>query len=57
MKYVPIFHANLNYARASKHVLQPAEYRVRANAMVAARRLVGGVEIEVAHDMNVGKTK
>jgi hypothetical protein len=38
-------------------VLQPSEYRVRAEAMVAARRLVGGVEIEVVHDMKAGKKK
>ena len=32
-------------------VLHPAEYAVRADALVEARRLVGGVEIEVVEDM------
>jgi len=36
-------------------VLQPAEYTVRAEMMVEARRLVGGVQIEVTEDMNVKK--
>jgi hypothetical protein len=48
---------NLDSARTSPKVLQPSEYRVRAEAMVAARRLVGGVEIEVVHDMKAGKKK
>ena len=32
-------------------VLLPSEYTVRAEMMVEARQLVGGVEIEVAEDM------
>ena len=32
-------------------ILHPAEYQVRADMLVDARRLVGGVEIEVTHDM------
>jgi hypothetical protein len=48
---------NLDSAKQSPKVLQPSEYRVRAEAMVAARRLVGGVEIEVVHDMKAGKKK
>jgi hypothetical protein len=46
---------NLDSARQSPKVLQPSEYRVRADAMVAARRLVGGVEIEVVRDMKGGR--
>ena len=45
---------NLDSASVSREVLQPSEYRVRADAMVAARRLVGGVEIEVVHEMKAG---
>lgn len=45
---------NLDSAKQSPKVLQPSEYRVRAGAMVAARRLVGGVEIEVVQDMKGG---
>ena len=48
---------NLDSARASQGVLQPSEYRVRADAMVAARQLVGSVEIEVVHDMKAGRRK
>ncbi len=48
---------NLDSARDSGVVLQPSEYRVRADAMVAARRLVGGVEIEVVRDMKTGRRK
>ena len=36
-------------------VLLPSEYTVRAEMMVAARQLVGGVQIEVTEDMNVKK--
>ena len=43
--------------KADRKVLQPAEYTVRAEAMIAARRLVGGVEIEVVQDMKAGKKK
>ena len=32
--------------RSGEHILYPAEYTVRAEALVNARRLVGGVEIE-----------
>jgi len=36
-------------------VLLPSEYTVRAEMMVEARQLVGGVEIEVTQDMKVKK--
>ena len=42
---------NLDSARSSPAVLQPSEYGVRADALVAARRLVGGVEIEAVQDL------
>ncbi len=35
----------------SEKVLLPSEYTIRAEMMVQARRLVGGVEIETAEDM------
>jgi hypothetical protein len=35
----------------SEKVLQPSEYTARAELMVEARRLIGGVDIEVAEDM------
>jgi len=34
--------------RSAACVLYPAEYKVRAESLVAARRLVGGVDIEKA---------
>ena len=33
------------------NLLYPSEYRVRADGLVAARRLVGGIEIEHVVDM------
>ena len=40
---------------AADKVLLPSEYTVRAEMMVEARQLVGGVEIEVTEDMKVKK--
>jgi hypothetical protein len=48
---------NLDSARVSRRVLQPSEYRVRADAMVAARGLVGGVDIERVEDMKSKRRK
>lgn len=42
---------NLESVEAAGNILYPAEYAVRANALIAARRLVGGVEIETVEDM------
>ena len=42
---------NLGSICKSSKVLHPPDYTVRAEAMVRARRLVGGVEIEVVQDM------
>ena len=42
---------NVDSVKATKSVLSPSDYAVRASALVAARRLVGGVEIEVVEDM------
>lgn len=43
--------------KSADKVLQPAEYTVRAEMMIEARRLIGGVEIEVTEDMRAGKGK
>ena len=48
---------NTKGVAAAENVLHPSEFTVRANALVAARRLVGGVEIEVVEDMKAGKAK
>ncbi|NUQ62699.1 MAG: hypothetical protein HUU20_09430 [Pirellulales bacterium] len=48
---------NTKSVEAAGNVLHPSEYTVRANALVAARRLVGGVEIEVVEDMQARTKK
>jgi alpha-amylase/alpha-mannosidase (GH57 family) len=50
MKLIRASRKTDNLAKDSK-VLQPAEYTVRAEMLIDARRLVGGVEIEVVNDM------
>ena len=46
---------NVDSVKATKTVLFPSDYAVRVDALVAARRLVGGVEIEVVEDMKAGR--
>jgi hypothetical protein len=43
--------------KAVKRILYPSDYSVRADAMVEARRAVGGVEIEKNEDLTAKKTK
>jgi hypothetical protein len=45
---------NVESVRAVGNILYPAEYAVRADSLAAARRLVGGVEIEVVEDIKAG---
>jgi hypothetical protein len=42
---------NLDSLMKDRKVLHPSEYAVRAELLVEARRLVGGIEIEVVKDM------
>jgi hypothetical protein len=42
---------NVRSVKATGNILTPSDYGVRAGALVEARRLVGGVEIEVVEDM------
>ncbi len=42
---------NLGSIRSVKKILYPSDYQVRADAMVEARRAVGGVEIEKSEDL------
>ena len=46
---------NLDSIKAVKKILYPSDYQVRADAMVEARRAVGGVEIEKVEDLAAGK--
>ena len=46
---------NVDSVKATKSMLFPSDYTVRAEALAAARRLVGGIEIEVVEDMKAGK--
>ena len=48
---------NLASIKAVKKILYPSDYQVRADAMVEARRAVGGVEIEKAEDLTAAKPK
>jgi len=48
---------NLDSIKAVKKILYPSDYQVRADAMVEARRAVGGVEIEKVEDLAAGKAK
>jgi hypothetical protein len=42
---------NVESLKAVGPLLYPSDYAVRADALAEARRLVGGVEIEVVQDM------
>jgi alpha-amylase/alpha-mannosidase (GH57 family) len=42
---------NVESIKVTKRVLCPCDYSVRAKAVMAARQLVGGIEIEVVADM------
>ena len=46
---------NVDGVKATKHLLFPSDYAVRAEALATARRLVGGVEIEVVEDMKAAE--
>jgi protein subunit release factor A len=48
---------NVTSVKAVKRILYPSDYSVRADAMVEARRAVGGVEIEKNEDLTAKKTK
>lgn len=48
---------DLTSVKAVKRILYPSDYQVRADAMVEARRAVGGVEIEKNEDLTAGKSK
>lgn len=48
---------NLSSIQAVKKILYPSDYQVRADAMVEARRAVGGVEIEKNEDLAARRTK
>ncbi|MCX6943249.1 MAG: hypothetical protein NT173_00540, partial [Opitutales bacterium] len=48
---------NLGSIRSVKKILYPSDYQVRADAMVEARRAVGGVEIEKSEDLTAPAAK
>lgn len=48
---------NLATVKAVEKILYPSDYQVRADAMVDARRAVGGVEIEKNEDLSAKKAK